>query len=171
MRYHQQHPHTRFIVELGRYLVAESGYLISSVLAVKKSHDKHYAIIDAGMHCHLAVTGLGSLVHRNFPAEIVSKDNTRKTSDTKKYNIVGPACTPGDMVLKDFLSHDITVGDFVVIKNVGAYGVSASPGRFLSHGSPAEILYYQDQLHLARRRETLNDILLCQYCMHTTECV
>lgn len=163
LQHQKKYPKTRFILELGRYLVAESGYLIASVQAIKKSHDKNYVLVDAGMHCHLAVTGLGSFVHRNFPAEIISRTTSNLETGLKKYQIAGPLCTPGDIILRDFLSREISVGDFVVIKNVGAYGVSASPGRFLSHGSPAEIIYRDHQLFLARRRETLHDILLCQY--------
>lgn len=161
LKYHQQYPGTRFFIELGRYLVAESGCLITSVCTTKKSHDKNYIIVDGGMHCHLGVSGLGSFVHRNFPAKLLSLHNT--PSFLKKiYQVVGPLCTPGDMVLRDFKCAAVSRGDFIVIFNTGAYGVSASPTRFLSHGAPPEIILHNGEYLLARKKEAVNDILLNQ---------
>lgn len=168
--YNQRYPNTKFILELGRYLVAEAGYLIATVQSVKDSHDKHYIIVDAGMHCHMAVTGLGSFVHRNFPAHLISMQskNNHESQEKKQYQVVGPLCTPGDVLLRDVEFSCVTVGDLMIISNTGAYGTSASPGRFLSHGSPSEILYYHNQLQLIRRRESIADLWSTQSSLNLT---
>ena len=164
--YQKTHAETRFIIELGRYLVAESGYLIASVQSVKKSHEKNYLVVDAGMHCYLAVTGLGSFVHRNFPAQLISR--TKKNSNEKiNYQVAGPLCTPGDILLRDIALPTVKRNDLLVISNAGAYGLTASPGKFLSHGCPAEVILDGEKLHCIRRRETAEDILATQLSLIT----
>ncbi|PIZ04948.1 MAG: diaminopimelate decarboxylase [Gammaproteobacteria bacterium CG_4_10_14_0_8_um_filter_38_16] len=160
--YKKENRNVKFILELGRYLIAESGCLISKVHSVKKSHGKNYVLVDAGMHCHLAVSGLASFVHRNFTAKVFHKNKAIPSDEKKPYQVAGPLCTPGDILLRDFRSDAFSPGDCLVIFNAGAYGLSASPGKFLSHGSPAEIIFHEDQFFLARERETLSDILSCQ---------
>src|SRR3990167_4059473 len=93
-------PKTRFILEMGRFLVADSGCLVSRVIHVKESHQKKYIILDSGMHCCFAATGLGSFVHRNFPSKIISE---QKQYDLHfyEYQVAGSLCTPGDLLLKN----------------------------------------------------------------------
>jgi diaminopimelate decarboxylase len=161
-KYRDVHPHTRFIIELGRYLVSESGYLISTIQSIKENHEKKYIIVNAGMHCHLAATGLGSFVHRNFPMLLISQSE-EKSKNCLVYSVAGPLCTPGDVLLKDVQLPDAHVGDLLVLRNVGAYGLSASPGRFLSFGSPAEAILLNNKSYCIRRRETVDDIWSTQY--------
>ncbi len=158
-QYQKIFPATKFIMELGRYFIAESGFLISEVQYVKKNKNKNYCIVDAGMHCHFAATGLGSFVHRNFPMHFVPLDRMVDANQKKLYQVVGPLCTPGDILLKDIELPIVHTGDLIVLLNTGAYGLTASPGRFLSHGSPAEVLYHHEKFYIARRRETNDDIL------------
>ncbi|OGT45647.1 MAG: hypothetical protein A3E82_09140 [Gammaproteobacteria bacterium RIFCSPHIGHO2_12_FULL_38_11] len=153
---------TQFILELGRYLVAESGFLIASIQSVKSNHEKNYLIVDAGLHCHMATTGLGSFIHRNFPFFHISENKLKNSISKKKYQVTGPLCTPCDVLLKNIELKNVTVGDLIIIKNSGAYGLTASPGKFLSHGSPAEVIYENKKLKLIRRRETIDDLLLTQ---------
>lgn len=155
-RYH--HPKINFILELGRFLVAESGHLLSRVRSVKRTHNKNYVIVDAGMHCHMASVGLGSFVHRNFPCEVIDR-KIKNNHDKNIYQIVGPSCTPNDLLLKDIELPTMCVGDLIKIGYAGAYGLTASPGRFLSHGIPAEATYFNDTLYLIRHAELLTDIL------------
>lgn len=161
--YKRVQPDTRFIIELGRYLVSESGYLISTVQSIKENHGKKYIIVDAGMHCHLAATGLGSFVHRNFPMLLVSSSEC-KDADYSVCCVAGSSCTPGDILLKDILLPKVCVNDLLVLQNVGAYGLSASPGKFLSFGSPAEAILLDNKFYCIRRRETADDIWSTQYC-------
>ncbi|EKD92255.1 MAG: Orn/DAP/Arg decarboxylase 2 [uncultured bacterium] len=163
-QYLKLHTATKFIIELGRYLVAESGYLISTVQNIKTSHDKNYIIVDAGMHCNLAATGLGSFVHRNFPMRFIPLSAVENINNDEKkyYQVAGPLCTPGDVLLKDVELPAVKKGDLIVLLNTGAYGLSASPGKFLSHGFPSEVMHDNEKLYCIRRRETVEDIWLTQ---------
>ncbi|MCX7120546.1 MAG: diaminopimelate decarboxylase [Gammaproteobacteria bacterium] len=160
-----------FILELGRYLVADSGYLISTVQYVKTSHDKNYLIVDAGMNCFMAATGLGSYVHRNFHFSHIPISNSRVEVQKKQYQVAGPLCTPGDVLLKNVELSNVSRGDLIVFEKTGAYGLTASPSRFLSHGSPAEAIYDDKKNHLIRRRETIDDIFSTQNSLNTSEWV
>lgn len=151
-------PGTRFILECGRYLVGKSGVLISQIISVKKSHGENFLIGDAGMNCHMAATGIGSFMRRNFPVDVISH-SVKNEDEQQVYNITGPLCTPGDVLAKQIKLPKVDVGDFVIVKNSGAYGPTASPVRFLSHGFPAEALFDNEALFLLRRRETVENIL------------
>lgn len=164
-QYNQTFPKTRFILELGRYLVSESGFLIASVISTKTNHGKNFAIIDAGMQCHFSSTGLNSFVQRNFPAVHISENTNNKNK--VMYQIAGPLCTPGDVMLRDVEFSKIQRGDFIVLLNVGAYGYTASPIRFLSHDAPSEVLLFKNKMHLAREREEFSALLSSQKDLST----
>ena len=112
--HHINHHETKFILELGRYLVAESGCLVGSVVAIKENHKKHFIVLDAGMHCHLGVTGIASFVHRNFPMQHIAR-NINAVAQKKVYQIVGPLCTPGDSLLKEITLENASINDLIVI--------------------------------------------------------
>ena len=111
----------------------------------------------AGIHCHMAATGIGSFVKRNFPIQTISVHNYKNISK-QTYNIAGPLCTPGDLLAQQIELPEIHAGDLIMVEQSGAYGLSASPGRFLSHGFPAEVLFDHGKLFLLRKRETVDDI-------------
>jgi len=133
---------TRFVVEPGRYLVGEAGVYVARVNDIKISRGKKFLILDGGMNHHLAASGnLGQVIKRNFPITIVNKLDGR---DKEKVDIVGPLCTPLDTLARDVDVPMASIGDLVGIFQSGAYGPSASPGGFLSHPIPAEIMVYKD---------------------------
>ncbi|OGT26793.1 MAG: hypothetical protein A3I77_08275 [Gammaproteobacteria bacterium RIFCSPLOWO2_02_FULL_42_14] len=160
LEYQKKNGQTEFILELGRFLVSESGYFITRVYDIKKNHQKQFIITDGGMHCMMAASGLGSYIHRNFKAQHIA--NEASENQAEHYTVCGPLCTPSDIILKDFLIRAPAVNDLIVIEKAGAYGLSASPFRFLSHGACVEAMLFQDQLFLLRRRETIDDILQTQ---------
>ena len=130
------------IIELGRYLIAESGIYISRIIEKKHSRGKLFLVVEGGMNHHLAASGnLGQAIRRNFPI-VGSALLSRKTSNqrTTIVSIVGPLCTPLDILASDIELPELEVGDHIAVLNSGAYGYSASPHRFLSHPAPAELL-------------------------------
>lgn len=131
-------PDCRLILELGRYLVGEAGLFVSRVIDKKISRGKLFLVVDGGLHQHLAATGnFGQLIHRNYPISAI----TRKASSvTETVNIVGPLCTPLDLLGKDVELPVCEVGDLIVIYQSGAYGLTVSPIHFLSHPAPIELL-------------------------------
>lgn len=162
--YANEFPSTRIILESGRYLVAEAGALVSRVLDLKTSKGENFAITDGGTNCHMAAVGIGSFVKRNFP---ISALNIQKVDQqVHQYNISGPLCTPGDLIGKQVSLPTLSVGDFVLVKNSGAYGPTASPVMFLSHGFPAEVLFKDDSFHLIRDRFTETEFIDKQHLIN-----
>lgn len=129
---------TELVVELGRYLVGEAGYYVTSVVDIKVSRDRQYAVVDGGMHHHLANSGnLGQVLRRNYPVLVGNKVGA---TPGPRVTVTGPLCTPLDLVADDVSLPPLAPGDFVVVLQSGAYGNTASPHGFLSRPPPHEIL-------------------------------
>jgi len=128
----------RFVLEPGRYLVGPAGIYVAQVRAVKVSRGQRFAITDGGMHHHLAASGnLGQIVKRDYPvAAVLEREGALRTPCA----VVGPLCTPLDMLARGALLPEVSAGDLVAVLQSGAYGLTASPTGFLSHPLPAEIL-------------------------------
>jgi diaminopimelate decarboxylase len=128
---------TSYIIELGRFLVGECGVYLAKVLYRKMSMGQVFLITDGGMHHHLAASGnFGqSLVRRAMPITVANKQG----HPVEKVHVVGPLCTPLDTFGFVELPQS-QEGDLIAVLNSGAYGLSASPQRFLSHPTSIEIL-------------------------------
>lgn len=148
---------TRAIMEPGRFLVSESGVYLTRVTRVKRSRGKVFAIVDGGMHHHLAASGnLGQTIKRNFPVAVVNKMHLAATETTE---VVGPLCTPLDMLARRLDLPPVEAGDIVGVFQSGAYARTSSPLGFLSHDSPAEVLVSGGVARLIRRRGAASDLL------------
>lgn len=127
------------IVELGRYLVGEAGYYVTRVVDLKTSRGERFAVVDGGLHHHLANSGnFGQVLRKNYP--VIAGTKLAVATDSVPVSIVGPLCTPLDMVAKTVALPRLDIGDLIVVLQSGAYGYSASPLGFLGHPPPAEIL-------------------------------
>lgn len=148
---------TQFVIEPGRYLVGEAGLFVSQVVDVKVSRKKKFVIVDGGMNHHLAASGnLGQVIKRNFPVAIVNKLNETPRENA---DIVGPLCTPLDVLARNSSLPSVDVGDVIGVFQSGAYARTASPLGFLSYPTPAEVLVYNGDARLIRRRGTYDDLL------------
>lgn len=128
------------IMELGRYLVGEAGVYISKVVDIKESRGTQYAVCDGGLHHHLANSGnFGQVIRKNYPVAIGNKLTTDDIAH-QQVTIVGPLCTPLDILADKMTLPKIEINDLVVVFQSGAYGASASPQDFLSQPSLSEIL-------------------------------
>lgn len=129
---------TNISMELGRYLVGDCGIYVAEVTDLKISRETTFAIIDGGLHHHLSASGnFGQVIRKNYPVAIGNKfDQAEKES----IQIVGPLCTPLDLMANKYTLPSVEIGDLVVIYQSGAYGFSASPRDFLSHPQPVEML-------------------------------
>lgn len=126
------------ILELGRYLVAEAGIYVSKVIDKKVSRGTNYLVCDGGLHHHLANSGnFGQVIRKNYPVVI---GNKLKGDVQELVNIVGPLCTPLDILADKVMLPEASMGDYVVIFQSGAYGASASPKDFLSQPQVSELL-------------------------------
>lgn len=126
------------VMELGRYLVGEAGYYFCQITDKKKSRGQTYLMTDGGLHHHLSNSGnFGQVIRKNYPVLIAD----RIASEEKEIvEIVGPLCTPLDIVGAKLELPVAEVGDLVVVLQSGAYGATASPQKFLSHPEVKEIL-------------------------------
>jgi diaminopimelate decarboxylase len=126
------------VVELGRYIVGEAGIYVCEVIDKKISRGQTYLVADGGLHHHLALSGnFGQVIRRNYPVLI---GNRVFSDDMESTSVVGPLCTPLDILADKMSLPRAEIGDLVVVFQSGAYGFSASPQGFLSHPAPREIL-------------------------------
>jgi len=126
------------IIELGRYLIGEAGIYVCRVVDRKLSCDQTFLVTDGGLHHHLAASGnFGQVVRRNYP---VAVGNRIAGDSDEMVNVVGPLCTPLDLLGDRVPLGHAQVGDLIVIFQSGAYGLTASPTQFLSHPAPVEAL-------------------------------
>ncbi|MEM8919529.1 MAG: pyridoxal-dependent decarboxylase, exosortase A system-associated [Pseudomonadota bacterium] len=129
---------TQFALELGRYLVGESGVYLTRIVDRKASRGETFLVTDGGLHHQLAASGnFGTVVKRNYPAAIASKFDA---DPAETVSIVGCLCTPLDRLSDNAEMPIADVGDIVAIFCAGAYGATASPANFLGQGPAAEIL-------------------------------
>ncbi len=129
---------TRFCIELGRYLVGESGVYLTRIVDRKISKGQVFLITDGGLHHQLAASGnFGTVVRRNYPAAIATRFDAPIEEEA---SIVGCLCTPLDRLADNGGFPQAEVGDLVAVFCAGAYGASASPAQFLGQGPAMEIL-------------------------------
>ncbi len=125
-------------LELGRYLVGEAGIYVARVIDRKVSRGQVFLVTDGGMHHHLAASGnLGQVIRKNYPVAIGNRMQEEKLETA---SVVGPLCTPLDMLADRMELPAAQAGDLVVVFQSGAYGCSASPAAFLSHPPAMEVL-------------------------------
>ena len=131
-------PEVSFVIELGRYLVGEAGIYVTRIVDRKVSRGQVYLVADGGLHHHLAASGnFGQVVRKNYPATI---GNRAGSSEREQSSVVGPLCTPLDLLADRMDLPVAAIGDLAVVFQSGAYGPSASPAAFLGHPACVEVL-------------------------------
>ena len=136
-RARKEFPESELVLELGRYLVGESGVYCCQVIDRKVSRGHVFLVTNGGLHHHLAASGnFGQVLRKNYPVLIAN----RVRGDAREVaSVVGPLCTPLDLLADRMDLARADVGDWVAVLQSGAYGLSASPTSFLSHPPPAEL--------------------------------
>ena len=131
-------PQAEFVIELGRYLVGEAGVYVARVVDRKVSRGQVYLVTDGGLHHHLSASGnFGQVVRKNYPVTI---GNRMGAASTEVASVVGPLCTPLDLLGDRMALPVAQIGDLAVVFQSGAYGASASPHGFLGHPDCVEVL-------------------------------
>jgi diaminopimelate decarboxylase len=129
---------TEFMIEPGRFLVGEAGIYIARINDIKVSRGKKFLVLDGGMNHHLAASGnLGQTIKRNYPVGLLNK---LSSPAAESVDVVGPLCTPLDVLARNVELPAAVVGDLFGVFQSGAYARSASPLAFLSHRTPPEIM-------------------------------
>lgn len=137
-------------LEPGRRIVANAGILLTRVNTLKRNQGKHFAVVDAAMN---------DLIR---PALYQAYQEVLKVGDaaggeTANWDIVGPVCETGDFLARD-RKLALTEGDLLAVMSSGAYGFVMS-SNYNSRGRAPELLVDGANVHVVRRRETVQDLL------------
>ncbi|WP_420717561.1 pyridoxal-dependent decarboxylase, exosortase A system-associated [Emcibacter sp.] len=136
--FEKEMPDAEVVIELGRYFVGEAGIYVSRIVDRKVSRGNTFLMTDGGLHHHLAASGnFGQVIRKNYPVEI---GNRMDGGDREEASVVGCLCTPLDLLGNKMELPVAEIGDYVVLFQSGAYGLTASPTAFLGHEAPREIL-------------------------------
>ena len=137
-----------FIIELGRSIVGNVGYILTSVEYIKKDSEKNFVIVDAGMD---------NLIR---PALYDAWHEIKPITDNKEQNIlcdiVGPVCECTDFLGKD-RQLSVQQGDLLIISSCGAYA-SSMASNYNSRPKPSEIMIKNGEMHIISRKEKINDL-------------
>jgi diaminopimelate decarboxylase len=132
-------PQAHIVIELGRYLVGEAGVYVTRIVDRKESRGQVYLVTDGGLNHHLSASGnFGQVVRKNYPVAIGNRAGIAVARETA--SVVGPLCTPLDLLADRMELAVAEIGDLVVVFQSGAYGASASPQSFLGHPGCVEVL-------------------------------
>jgi diaminopimelate decarboxylase len=153
--------HVALEIEPGRFLSAESGFLIAEVRSVKQVGENHFVLVDAGFNDLARPVMYGSY----HPISVAAK--TGDAADREQADVIvgGPLCESGDIFTQREGGYvdsrrlpAARAGDFIVIENAGAYGfVMAS--NYNSKTRAAEVLIESGEAKLIRQRETFEDLV------------
>jgi diaminopimelate decarboxylase len=142
---------TQIIFEPGRFIVGNTSILISKVIYIKKSSNKNFIILDAGMN-DLMRPALYDAQHQIIPI----KKNNSKISGSVEF--VGPICESSDKFLNQKGFSKIKEGDYVAITDVGAYGMSLT-SNYNTRPIIAEILVNGSKHKLIKKRQSLDNLI------------
>jgi diaminopimelate decarboxylase len=140
----------RILFEPGRFIVGNAGALLSTVQYVKETPAKTFTIIDAAMN-DLIRPALYEGWHEIVPLR-------ENAAATKPMDVVGPVCESGDFFAQDRELPALNPGERLAILSSGAYGFVMS-SNYNSRPLLPEILVDGDAIHLARSRQTLEDLI------------
>lgn len=139
-------------IEPGKFLVSESGYLLTKATVVKETPTLTFVGVNTGLN-HLIRPMMYDAYH-----EITNASNP--SGEKKMYNVVGYICETDTLGAERFLN-EVREGDLLVIHNAGAYGFSMA-SNYNSRVRPAEVLIENGKARLIRKQETLEDLLRSQ---------
>ncbi len=142
---------TQIIFEPGRFIAGNTSVLISKVIYIKKSSNKNFIILDAGMN-DLMRPALYDARHKIIP---LKKNNKRITGNIE---FVGPICESSDKFLNQKSFSKIKEGDHVAITDVGAYGMSLT-SNYNTRPIIAEILVSGSKHKLIKKRQSLENLI------------
>lgn len=137
-------------IEPGRYLVAQSGRLLTRVTGTKKKKGKEFVGIDTGMHHNIRPMLLDAY------HEIILANDTERTQESEK-NVVGPVCSSTDIMAEDRQLPKIVEGDILSIEDIGAYGFSMA-SHWNTRPLPPEVLVENGETRLIREGQNLDDL-------------
>ncbi|MGM1049398.1 MAG: decarboxylase [Bacillota bacterium] len=150
------HPFIYF--ETGRYLTSASGTLFSRILNIKESKGKIYLVMDTGINHLAGMAGLQRVISTPVEFHAIEKKQELMKNDSSEYvTVVGPLCTPLDVLAKNIQISSVSTGEILAVPNVGAYGLTASLIAFLSKENPIELVVDNDKVISVSRLEIMRN--------------
>lgn len=140
----------QLLIEPGRSIVGPAGALLTSVLFLKDTGDKHFAVVDAAMN-DLMRPALYDAWQDILPVA------TDTRSQPQLYDVVGPVCESGDFLGRG-RQLALQEGDLLAVCGAGAYGFSMS-SNYNARPRAAEVMVAGAQVHGIRARESLDDLM------------
>ena len=137
------------VFEPGKFLVSQSGFFIAKVNVVKQTTSTVFAGVDTGFNHLIRPMFYNSYHHITNISNIDGKQ--------RFYSVVGYICET-DTFASNRKIAEINEGDILCFHNAGAYCFSMA-SNYNSRFKPAEVLVYNGQVHLIRKRETFKDLL------------
>lgn len=157
---HLGHP-VKLEIEPGRFLVAESGVLVSQVRAVKDMGSRHFVLVDAGFSDLMRPSMYGSYHH----ISVLPADGRALSDATVESVVAGPLCESGDVFtqleggkVETRALPKTQVGDYLVFHDTGAYGASMS-SNYNSRPLIPEVLFENGAPREIRRAQTIQELL------------
>jgi diaminopimelate decarboxylase len=141
----------RLVLEPGRFLVGGAGVLLTRVLALKRSGDKVFVITDAGMTELLRPSHYGGF-------HVIEAVEEEKGREETIVDVVGPICETGDFLARDRILSLPKPGEFLAVRNAGAYGFSMA-SNYNARPRPPEVMVERNMVHLIRERERYEDLV------------
>ena len=142
-----------FVFEPGRCISGDAGMLVASVVRVKQTGDKRFAVLDAGM---------SDLVRPAMYDAYHNIEAVKGGEASERYDVVGPICESADIFGKDRMLPKLNEGDLIAIETAGGYGAAMASNY---NGRPliAEVLTDNDRYAVIRRRQTVAEMTaLCR---------
>jgi diaminopimelate decarboxylase len=160
----------RFVFELGRYVIAQAGWYLTTVLAQQRHGGRPAVVVDGGSHQRADMCGIG-LRHRAVPP-VVIKDRSQGMQPLGLgmqplglTDVLGCLSLPADVLAEARPLPRLVPGDVLAFPNAGAYGLGASPSSFHAHPALAEVAFDGTQLELLRARQPIESVLEGQVCL------
>ena len=142
---------SKIIFEPGRFIVGNTAILITKIVYIKKSANKNFIILDAGMN-DLMRPALYDSKHQIVPL----KKTKKKIIENIEF--VGPICESSDKFLSQKNFSKVKEGDYVAITHVGAYGSTLS-SNYNSRPTIAEIMVLGSKHKIIRKRQSLENLV------------
>ncbi len=145
---------TRLVLELGRYLVAQAGWYLTSVLGHQTHQGRAAVVVDGGTHQRADMCGLCLRTKARPPLALDAPPSSFTPVD-----VLGCLSLPADVLAESCLLPSLEPGNVLAFANAGAYGLWSSPAMF--HGSPlpAEVAFDGAEIYLMRERRAARSIL------------
>lgn len=139
----------KIIMEPGRFIVGNSGILVTKVLYIKNTPKKKFIIVDVGMN-DLIRPALYEAYHNILALN--------KTKSKELADMVGPICESGDFIAKGRVLPKVKEGEYLAVMGAGAYGFSMS-SNYNSRRRAAEVMVLKDKVFVIRKREGYQDLI------------